>query len=173
MGVSTCCPVSGLPQWSSGRCEFDPCVGKTPWRRKWQPTPVFLPGEFHGQRSLAGYSSWGCKDSDMTERLTLPLSPTRGPVDSSARPALPSEWRNLIASPQACFLHLPTARQTEELSWSPKNIWPPNAELPWGIHSKRQPVFLLAFQNELSSLLVEKNRNILTDWFLFIDWFPF
>ena len=39
------------------------------WRRKWQPTPVFLPGESHGQRSLAGYSSWGRKESDMTERL--------------------------------------------------------------------------------------------------------
>ena len=37
----------------------------------WQPTPVFLPGEFHGQRSLVGYSSWGHKESDMTERLSL------------------------------------------------------------------------------------------------------
>ena len=36
------------------------------WRREWQPTPVFLPGEFHGQRSLAGYSPWGCKESDTT-----------------------------------------------------------------------------------------------------------
>ena len=35
---------------------FDPWVGKSPWRREWQPTPVFLPGEFHGQRSLVGYS---------------------------------------------------------------------------------------------------------------------
>ena len=42
-----------------------------PWRRTWQPTPVFLPGEAHGQRSLAGYSSWGCKESDMTERLSI------------------------------------------------------------------------------------------------------
>ena len=42
-----------------------------PWRRAWQPTLVFLPGESHGQRSLAGYSPWGCKDSDMTERLSL------------------------------------------------------------------------------------------------------
>ena len=37
------------------------------WRRKWQPTPVFLPGESPGQRSLEGYSSYGCKESDMTE----------------------------------------------------------------------------------------------------------
>ena len=48
---------------------LDPWVGKIPWRRKWQPTPVSLPGEFHGQRSLAGYSPWGFKESDMTEQL--------------------------------------------------------------------------------------------------------
>ena len=59
-----------LPQWLGGKesasntgatgdTGCDPCVGKTPWRRKWQPTPVFLPGESHGQRSLAGYSPWG------------------------------------------------------------------------------------------------------------------
>ena len=39
------------------------------WRKKWQPTPVFLPGESHGQRSLADYGPWGHKESDMTERL--------------------------------------------------------------------------------------------------------
>jgi len=42
-------------------------VGKIPWRRKWQPTLAFLPGEFHEQRSLAGYSPWGPKESDMSE----------------------------------------------------------------------------------------------------------
>ena len=46
---------------------FDPWIRKIPWRRKWQPTPVFLPGEFHGQRSLVGFSPWGHKESDMTE----------------------------------------------------------------------------------------------------------
>ena len=51
---------------SHGRSWFDPQVRKTPWRRKWQPTPVFLPGESHEQRSLAGYSPWGCKELDMS-----------------------------------------------------------------------------------------------------------
>ena len=46
---------------------FDPWVGKIPWSRKWQCTPVFLPGEFHGQRSLAGYIPWGRKESYTTE----------------------------------------------------------------------------------------------------------
>ena len=71
---------NGLPKWCSGkesacqcrRCGFDPCIGKTPGRRKWQPTPVFLPGKFHGQRSLAGYSPWGHKESDLTEHRHRP-----------------------------------------------------------------------------------------------------
>ena len=46
---------------------FNPWVGKIPWSRSWQPTPVFLPGESHGQRSLEGYSPWGHKESDTTE----------------------------------------------------------------------------------------------------------
>ena len=54
-----------------------PWVGKTPWRREWPPTPVFLPGEPHGQRRLVGYSPWGCKESDTTEQLTLSLSNTQ------------------------------------------------------------------------------------------------
>ena len=49
-----------------GRPGFDPWVRKIPWRRKWQPTPVFLPGKSHGQKSLAGYGPWGHKESDMT-----------------------------------------------------------------------------------------------------------
>ena len=67
----------GLPTWLSGKesaCQcrrhgFDPWVGKIPWSRKWQPTLVLLPGESHGQRSLAGYSPWGRRESDMTYRL--------------------------------------------------------------------------------------------------------
>ena len=47
---------------------------KIPWRTEWLPTPVFLPGEFHGQRILAGYNPWGHKELDMTERLTPSLS---------------------------------------------------------------------------------------------------
>ena len=46
-----------------------PGFGKIPWRREWLPTPVFLPGEFHERRSLAGYSPWGCKELDMTDGI--------------------------------------------------------------------------------------------------------
>ena len=51
------------------RCMFDPWVGKIPWRRKWQPTPVVFPGKLHGQRSLEGYNPWGCKELGTTEWL--------------------------------------------------------------------------------------------------------
>ena len=76
-----CSHEIGLPWWlrgwnvclQCGRPGFNPCVRKIPWRRKWQSTPVFLPGESHGRRSLVGYSSQGCKKSDTTERLHLIL----------------------------------------------------------------------------------------------------
>ena len=45
---------------------FNPCVRKIPWSKKWQPTPVFLPGKSCGQRNLVGYSPWVTKESDMT-----------------------------------------------------------------------------------------------------------
>ena len=51
------------------RCGFAPWVGKVHWRRAWQPTPGFVPGESHGQRSLVGYSLWGCKESDTTAHM--------------------------------------------------------------------------------------------------------
>ena len=60
--------VKNLP--AIRRPGFDPWVGKIPWRREWQPTPIFLPRKFHGQRNLAGYSPWGHKESDTTEGLS-------------------------------------------------------------------------------------------------------
>ena len=85
VGLVKCCwpcPIIGSPGGSvlknlpvrACQCRrhgFDPCVGKTPCRRAWQPTPVFLPGESHRQRSLAGYSPWGRKQLDTSEQLTL------------------------------------------------------------------------------------------------------
>ena len=56
------------------RPRFNLWVGKMPWRRKWQPTPVLLPGKFHGWRSLGGYSPWGRKEWDTTERLHFHFS---------------------------------------------------------------------------------------------------
>ena len=69
---------------NTGDPVFNPWAGKIPWRRKWQPTPVFLPGKSHGQRTLAGYSLPGHTELNMTEAIshstaqnyrTLPLAP--------------------------------------------------------------------------------------------------
>ena len=49
------------------RLGFDSCAGKIPWKRNWQPTPVFLPEKFRGLRSLVGYSPWDRKESNTTE----------------------------------------------------------------------------------------------------------
>ena len=83
MGILACdraethnhCSVA-YPRWLRGKespamREMPlPSLGREdPWRRKWQPTPVFLPGKCHGQRSLAGYNPWGCKELDTTEWL--------------------------------------------------------------------------------------------------------
>ena len=68
--------ILGFPGGTSGkeprcqcrrhkRCSFNPWVKKIPWRRAWQPTPVFLPGESHGQRKLVCHGLWGRKVSDM------------------------------------------------------------------------------------------------------------
>ena len=59
--------VESPPANAGDRCGFDPWVRKIPWRRKWQPTPVFLAGESLGQRSLVGYRPWGRTESDMTQ----------------------------------------------------------------------------------------------------------
>ena len=73
----------GLPWWlrwericlPCRRPGFNSWVRKILWRREWQPTPVFLPEESHGQRSQGGYSAWDCQESDMTKRIKhTPLS---------------------------------------------------------------------------------------------------
>ena len=63
----------------SGRRGFDPWVGEVPWGREWQPTPVFLSGEFHGQRSLVGVSPCVRRELDTAERLT------QSPLDTLKR----------------------------------------------------------------------------------------
>ena len=75
------------------RLGFDPWVRKMPWRRAWQPTPVFLPRESHGQRSLEGYSPRGCKKSDTSEQLNTHILP---------QTALPSRLQHNIDQSSIC-----------------------------------------------------------------------
>ena len=62
-------------------------VGKFPWSRKWQPTPVFLPGKLHGQRSLVGYSPWSQKESDSSEH-TAHTHNTSGEIEVDRNPGI-------------------------------------------------------------------------------------
>ena len=73
IGASLVAQVVKNPPANAKDIRSDPWVGKIPWRMAWQPTPVFLPGESHGQRSQAGYSPWCCKELDTTEVLCLSL----------------------------------------------------------------------------------------------------
>ena len=81
-GKNISMPISGLSWWlrqqrihlQCRRPGFDPWIEKIPWRRAWQPTPVFLPENPSGQRSLAGCSSWGRKELHMTERLSTHIN---------------------------------------------------------------------------------------------------
>ena len=72
------------------RHRFAPWVEKIPWRRKWQPIPVFLLGKFHGQRSLAGYSPWGHKRVRHNLVTKLPPPPERAQMESNVYVALQS-----------------------------------------------------------------------------------
>ena len=84
--ICICMYSYGLPRWISGkestgqcrrhrRCRYCSWVREIPWRRKWQPTLIFLPGKSHGQRNLIGYSPWGHKESDTAERARTHTHP--------------------------------------------------------------------------------------------------
>ena len=86
------------------RCRFYPWVGKIPWRRAWQPTPVFLPGESRGQRSLTGYSPWGHKELDMTEQQQQPPLYGCAPVCLFAQ-SCPTVCNPMDCSPPGFSVH--------------------------------------------------------------------
>ena len=121
---SIVCHDRGFPGGASGakagdiREEFDPWVEKIPWRREWQPAPVFLPGESHGQRSLVGYSLWSYKESDITEHgdSGSPLPPIipSAPLQHSTSPTLSPP------TPQLLCLSDPDIIYTSFLRNSPK-----------------------------------------------------
>ena len=80
---------------------FDSWVRKIPWRRKWQPTPVFLPGKSHGWRSLAGYSPWGCKSqAGLSDSMTTTI---KGHTAQLWREVGKAAWRALGLYKNASF----------------------------------------------------------------------
>ena len=110
--------------WSLGQ--------KISWRRKWQPTPVFLPGESHGRRSLVGYSPWGRKELDMTEWLHT-LTHTR------------QSWFQLVVAQMV--KHLPTVQETRVQSLGredplEKEMVTHSGILAWRIPRTEKPIRL-------------------------------
>ena len=98
------------------RPEFDPWVKKIPWSRKWQPTPVLLRGKSHGQRSLVGYSPWGHKESDTTERPSTQQKPDRcSRLCPFPLPSRGSQLFRLRIPPLACLPIQATAEHSVEL----------------------------------------------------------
>ena len=79
-------------------------VGKIPWRKKWQPTPVFLPGESHAQKSLVGYSPWSRKELDTTEWLTDTQASAKKGGDCSSKSCFPGLSRSLLCQGQRTHL---------------------------------------------------------------------
>ena len=79
--------------------QFDPWVRKIPWRREWQPPAVFLPREFHGQRSLAGYSPWGHRESD-----TALAAHSTAACCSSAAVLVKAEWYSTAKTELLLFI---------------------------------------------------------------------
>ena len=124
MENSVRCSCAALGHWFS----FGPWVGKIPWRKEWQPTPVFLPGEFRGQRSLVGYNPWDPKESDTTEQLTFSLF-------TFAQPLGPRYWAlpgGASGSEPSC-----QSRRHKRRGFSP---WV--GKIPWRRKWQPTPVFL-------------------------------
>ena len=102
-------------------------VRKIPWRRKWQPIPLFLPGEIHGQRTLPGYSPWGRKELDTTERLTLSLWTEMMKSLSAPCWGYSLAWMNTCGSSQQSLPEKSSIRGPEMGHFSWIIVW---AEIP-------------------------------------------
>ena len=110
------------------RWRFDPWVGKIPWRRAWQPTPVSLPGESHGQRSLVGYSLWGRKESDTTERYWVKDS------ERIFTSSLKFTWSGSILLLWVKYLQTDGQLDTFSCSW----LWPQGSLAAWRVSGSIQ-----------------------------------
>ena len=101
-----------------GRPGFNPWIRKIPWRKKWQPTLVLLPGKFHGWKSLVGCSPWGCKESDTTERFHFHLNGDIGCPTLK----LPSAF--LLCSQSSVSLLQPRKLLSVSPQALPRSLWP-------------------------------------------------
>ena len=123
LATNLCSGKESTCQCRRHKCwEFHPWFRKIPLRRKWQPTPVFLLGKSHRQRSLAGYSPRGHKDLDMTERLRTHTSLLWSSIDKwKYQPEPRSLEATQISSHPLAFLPLPLEKSTSLLV--PERCW--------------------------------------------------
>ena len=115
------------------------CVGKMPWKRKWQPTTVFSPGKFHRKSSLVGNSPWSCKESDTTEHKTKPTNPyVRVVAVPETHPKCASNIPSRATAPleEQVSLHHPLASLFILWVWLdlPNFPGPPRTLKPWTQH---------------------------------------
>ena len=121
-------------------------VGKIPWRRAWQPTPVFLPGESYGQRSLAGYSPQAHKESDMTEVTEHAHTHSSSYIFNhppGPPPSLPYFSKTLDSLSFQFLPHLPRAQHNEKCHWPSGDLIlsPPSSQPGYQVtHTHCNPV---------------------------------
>ena len=129
---------------------FNPWVRKIPWRTAQKPTPVSLPGQSHGQRSLVGYSPWGRKESDTTERLSNNNTAIQGNVATLPPARVPGfppvwPWKGRCVSLVPCILEVATSQRCSEDrgNWlcPMSRVWV--LPTPWTLHLVvREPHFI-------------------------------
>ena len=136
-----------------------PSVRKITCRRAYQSSPGFLPGESHGPRSLAGYSPWDCKDSDMTVSNTQSTHGRRHQLQTPARTRVRSQFMKISVSPQSertslsHFLFFP--RPSSTMAWSKTTAW-----WAWVQESYHKLLFLLC---KYSSLTICRSQHLTLD----------
>ena len=117
------------------RPRFDPWVGKIPCRREGLATLVFLPGEFHAQKNLAGYTPWGHKDSDMTEQLTPSLWGFPGGANGNKSACQCRRCKRCRFHPWVG--RLPWSRKWQPTSvFLPGEFYGPRSLQPWDLEEK-------------------------------------
>ena len=122
-----------------GRPRFDHWAGKILWSREWLPTPVFLPGKSHGQRSLSGYSPWACKDSNMTEPSMRAHTHTHTHIP-------PRSWFQHAGSPEwvsgSCLLHWEHSLRHWTAGIVPAGLTPPRLAVTFHLCHEFSPLLV-------------------------------
>ena len=97
-------------------------MGKISWRKAWQPTPAFLPREFHGQRSLEGYSPWGCTELDTVEALSMQETNSVIPLNKTKTHAPKNPLCEVVNSLSLHMSRMRLLAYTSEMCWVDSSV---------------------------------------------------